>query len=272
MLRVSEWIILGYLGYLLALLPVHPISLVRRVGVAVLAPLLAVVVVLVARVPVSAETILLRSWLPLPYVLVCYWMTGFYFVRPQGEFESRFVEFDRRVRRWFGAEDFAARAPRAVLELLEVAYFSCYIVLPAGMIALMLAGEANSADRYWSIVLTAELSCYGVLPWIRTRPPWALRPADAPVERSGLMRRLNLLLVREASTKANTFPSGHAAGALAVALAVAPVWPGAGVVFFFVALSIMTGSVAGEYHYAGDAITGAATAVAAWGIVRLLGV
>ncbi len=271
-MRVSEWIILGYLGYLLALLPVRPIPRARRLGVAILAPVLAVVVVLMARLPVSAVTTLVREWLPLPYVLICYWMTGFYFVRPQEAFETRFVAFDLRARRWFGAEHAATRAPRALLEALEVAYFSCYVVLPAGMIALMLAGRADGADRYWSIVLVAELACYGVLPWIRTRPPWALGETGALDARRVLMRRLNLLLVREASTQANTFPSGHAAGALAAALAVAMIWPAAGAVFVVVAVSIMAGSVVGEYHYAGDALTGALTAVAAWALVILTGV
>lgn len=271
-MRASEWIILGYLGYLLALLPVCRIPRARRLGVGLLAPVLAIVVVLASRAPVSAVTTTLREWLPLPYVLVCYWMTGFYFVRPQEVFEARFMAFDLGARRWFGAEQAATRAPRALLEALEVAYFSCYLVLPAGMIALLLVGRADGADRYWSIVLLAELACYGVLPWIRTRPPWVLRETGALDARGVLMRRLNLMLVRETSTQANTFPSGHAAGAIAVALAVAMVWPVAGAVFFVVAVSIMAGSVIGEYHYAGDALTGALTAVAAWGLVLLMGV
>ena len=271
-MRASEWIILGYLGYLLALLPVRQVPRARRIAVAILAPVLAFVVVLASRAPVSPVTTALREWLPLPYVLLCYWMTGYYFVRPQEAFETRFMAFDLRVRRWFGAEHAATRAPRALLEALEIAYFSCYIVLPAGMIALMLAGRADGADRYWSIVLVAELACYGVLPWIRTRPPWALRETGALDARGVLMRRLNVVLVREASTQANTFPSGHAAGALAAALAVAMVWPAAGAVFAVVAVGIMAGSVVGEYHYAGDALTGALTAVAAWGLVILMGV
>lgn len=271
-MRVSEWIILGYLGYLLALLPVLPIPRARRVSVAILSPVLAILVVLVTRAPASAVTTLLREWLPLPYVLVCYWMTGYYFVRPQAAFEERFLSFDLRARRWFAAEDAATRAPRLLLEALELAYFSCYVVLPAGMIALILAGRADAADRYWSTVLAAELACYGVLPWIRTRPPWALRETAALDARGGLMRRANVLLIRRTSTHANTFPSGHAAGALAAALAVAMVWPAAGAAFFVVALGIMAGSVIGEYHYAGDALTGALTAVAAWGLIILMGV
>jgi membrane-associated phospholipid phosphatase len=270
--RAPEWIILGYLGYLLALLPVRPLPRPRRLGVATMAPALAALVLAATWLPATPWAVLLREWLPLPSVLVCYWIAGFYFVRPQEAFEARFLAFDLRARRWFGAEHAATRAPRALLEVLEVAYFSCYIVLPAGMIALMIAGPADAADRYWSTVLLAELGCYGVLPWIRTRPPWALRATGALEARGGFVRRVNLLLVHEASTQANTFPSGHAAGAVAAALAVAGVWPAAGAVFAVVAVSIMAGSVIGEYHYAGDALTGALTAVAAWGLVRLLGV
>ncbi len=271
-MRVSEWIVLGYFGYLLALLAVRPIPAARRAAVAVLAPALAFLLVLATRLPVTPATTLVREWLPLPYVLLGYWMSGFYFVRPQEEFEARFLAFDLRVRRWFRAEHASTRAPLPLLEALEAAYFSCYVALPAGMIALMLAGRSDAADRYWSIVLIAELACYGVLPWIRTRPPWALRGTEARDARGGPIRRLNVLLIRRTSTQANTVPSGHAAGALAAAIAVAMVWPAAGAVFFVVAAGIMAGSVIGEYHYAGDAFTGALTAVAAWALVLLTGV
>jgi membrane-associated phospholipid phosphatase len=271
-LRASDWLIVGYLGYLVALVPFRPIPRRIRLRLLALAPVLAAAEVLAVHLPVSPAAGALRTWIPLPYIILCYWLTGFYFVNPQPEYEARFVAFDRWFRERVGAADFARSAPRLVLEYLEASYFSCYVVLPAGMAAFILAGQAHAEDRLWTTVLLAELACYGVLPWIRTRPPWSLQPDSALTERHVSIRRLNLMLVHNASTQANTFPSGHAAGAVATALAVAPVWPAAGVVFFVVAISIMAGSIAGEYHYAGDAVTGAATAVAAWGIVSLMGV
>jgi membrane-associated phospholipid phosphatase len=271
-LRVAEWMIVVYLGYLLAILPFRHIPRASRVKLAALASVLIAVVLAAAWWPVSPVSRVVRTWLPLPFILLCYWLTGFYFVDPQPEYEARFAAFDLRVRGWLGAEDFARRAPRLLLEYLELSYFACYIVLPAGMAAFILAGREAESDRFWSIVLLAELACYGVLPWIRTRPWWIIQPGSPLSERRVLLRRLNLLVVRETSTHANTFPSGHAAGALATAFAVAAVWPLAGAVFVFVALSIMAGAVFGEYHYAGDAIAGAATAAAAWGLVTLLGV
>lgn len=270
-MRTSEWIILGYLVYLVALLPVRPIPRASRLRLIVLASALIALLASAAWWPASPVPRTVRAWLPLPFILLCYWLSGFYFVNPQPDYEARFVSFDLEVRRRLGAGRFAQRAPRLLLEFLELAYFGCYVVLPAGMGVLVMAGRSDMADRFWSIVVLAEVACYGVLPWIRTRPSWVLQPSSPLSTRRVWMRRLNLLLVRETSTQANTFPSGHAAGAVATALAVSSVSPLAGVVFLAIAVSIMAGSVFGEYHYAGDAITGAVTAVAAWGLITLLG-
>lgn len=271
-MTVPEWMIVVYLAYLLALLPFRPIPLAGRLKILVLVPCLGALVVLAPGLPDSPVGRFTRTWLPLPYVLVCYWLTGCYFVNPQERFERQFAAYDARVRRWLGASDFARTAPRALLEFLETAYFGCYVMLPAGLVALILIGRQDLSVHFWSIVLLAELACYGVLPWIRTRPSWVLHPDSPLSSRRVLMRVVNLRLVRDVSTQANTFPSGHAAGAVATALAVLPVWPAAGVVFLLVAVSIMAGSVFGEYHYAGDAATGALAAVGAFALVTLIGV
>ncbi len=269
-MRVSEWILAAYFGYLLALLPLRPIPRASRAKLAFLASFLIAVVVSAQWWPASPVMVVVRAWLPLPFILLSYWLTGFYFVRPQPALEAAFVAFDRRAREWIGANDFAHRAPRWLLECLEAAYVACYVTLPAGMLVLVLSGRPDAADWFWSVVVLAEVACYGVLPWIRTRPPWALTTNTALENRPVLVRKLNLLLVRQASTQANTFPSGHAAGAVATALAVGALSPWAGVVFGVVALCIMAGSVLGDYHYAGDAVTGALAAVGAWGLVTLL--
>ena len=65
-----------------------------------------------------------------------------------------------------------------------------------------------------------------------------------------------------------TIPSGHVAGALATALAVGTVMPGAGAVLLGLALSIAVASVLGRYHYLTDSGLGAVIAVAAWGFVE----
>jgi hypothetical protein len=269
-LRVSEWIIVLYAAYLLALLPVRPIPRPRQVKLLAFAPALAGATLLVASLPRSPVLGVLRTWLPLLGMLVGYWLTGLYYVDPQPELEARFSAFDRRVRGWLGAADIERTAPRAVLELLEACYLSCYVMVPAGLLAITLAGAGYAAEGYLRTVLVAELCCFGVLPWVRTRPAWVLHPDSPLSQRRVLMRQVSLAVTRKASIRANTFPSGHAAGALAVALAVVPVWPLAGAIFSVLALGIIAGSVVGEYHYAGDALTGAAVGLAVWGAGTLM--
>jgi membrane-associated phospholipid phosphatase len=79
-----------------------------------------------------------------------------------------------------------------------------------------------------------------------------------------VIRRLNSAILDRGSIQANTVPSGHAAGAVATALAVADVMPLAGVVFLIVAAGIVAATVLGRYHYLVDSILGVAVAVGAW--------
>lgn len=159
------------------------------------------------------------------------------------------------------------RAPRGLLEYLELTYLFCYPLVPAGFLVLYFAGFRHEADRFWTVVLLAVYGAYGVLPWIPTRPPRALE-SDRLIEGRNLtLRRLNLSVLRYASIQVNTFPSGHAAGAFATALAVASLLPWAGVPFALAALSIAVASVLGRYHYAADSILGALLALAAWALV-----
>jgi membrane-associated phospholipid phosphatase len=119
-------------------------------------------------------------------------------------------------------------------------------------------------DRFWAVILVTDFVCFAVLPWIPTRPPRALE-AGEPWRSS--FRRVNARLLGAASIGANTFPSGHAAEALAAALLVldAPLpvvaW------MFFNAAAIAAGAVFGRYHYAADALAGYAVALAVWWVL-----
>jgi membrane-associated phospholipid phosphatase len=69
------------------------------------------------------------------------------------------------------------------------------------------------------------------------------------------------------SHERNTFPSGHAAEALAVVLALARASPAVSVALVPLAIGVGAGSVAGRYHFAADAVAGYAVALAVWLIV-----
>jgi membrane-associated phospholipid phosphatase len=200
--------------------------------------------------------------MPLVYLLVGYWLPALLVRDPNRQLERWLLDFDNRLFGTGGLEQFEKRAPRVMVEYLELAYLLCYAVVPAGFAWLVLAGFADQAGRFWSNVLLAAVVCYGLLPWRPTRAPRALE-RDRGGWRSAV-RRLNLAVLGRASVQWNTFPSGHTAASLATALAVGSVVPVAGVVFGIVALSIAAGSVAGRYHYAADAIAGALVAILAF--------
>jgi membrane-associated phospholipid phosphatase len=198
---------------------------------------------------------------PLVVLLLGYHAAGAFYVRPDTALEARLAAIDRLV-----AAPLAALPP-GVHALLEAAYVSVYLVIPAGAIAVAWAGTASDLDRFWSIVTVAGFVCYGALPWIQTRPPRALEAPPSPA--SGL-RRLNFAILRRGSIGANTLPSGHAATAIATALAVWSSAPVIGAALLVVALLISIATVAGRYHYLVDTALGVLVGVGAWALIMAL--
>jgi membrane-associated phospholipid phosphatase len=189
-----------------------------------------------------------NTWiLPPALLLLGYWTSGLLFVAPMPAVERQLIGLDRALR----IQALAARTPRPIAELLELAYVGIYPLILASLWMAIPAGV--SAERFWTVLLVIDYVCFGMLPWIQTRPPRALG-IDAPWRSA--WRRLNLLVVESGSIKVNTFPSGHAAEALGVALLLlGAAWP-AVAFLFLAALAVSAGAVLGRYHYAADAFAG----------------
>ena len=202
--------------------------------------------------------------IPSLVLLGGYRMSGVLFVRVDAAAEAWLRQSDERWLWRSGILPAFDRAPMAVREFFESSYLLVYAALPAGAIVLLASGHAAAAARYWTVVLLAEFACYGVLPWVQTRPPMLLERRPAASAKDGPLRRFNQSIAARGSIHANTIPSGHAAGAFACALAISDVLPAAGAAFAALAVSIATASVLGRYHYAADAVLGLAVAVVAW--------
>jgi hypothetical protein len=266
-LRISEWIALGFFVYLAAaaLLLRVPADQKRR---AVARAILISAVILAMAVPGGSAAAHLRDWLPLIYLPLGYWLPAHLVTSSNPILEGRLIGLDRRMFGRDGLGGFATRAPRVLIELLELAYLLCYLVVPLGFGWLVLAGFGQEADRFWTAVLLAGFGCYGLLPWLPSRAPRAIE--ETLSRRPSSIRSLNLRVLNRASVQLNTFPSGHTAASLATALAVGAHLPLAGVVLGVLALGIAIGSVVGRYHYAADAITGAAVALVAFALSAVL--
>lgn len=266
--------------------------------VAIAAALISLVLTLTL-VPSGPTIATLRDWLPATYILVGYWLPAFLIRAPHLTLERWLLALDDRLLLRRGVWLWLERAPRVWLEYLELSYLLCYPLVPAAFAILYFSGGREHTDRFWTAVLLAVYSCYGLLPWLPTRAPRSLegssglyvRDVKGPFRRNGpdtlaerscslhslplirsthpldrrgsRIRALNLRVLQHGSVTWNTFPSGHAAGGVAAALSVMVELPIVGVALLFLAISIMIGSVLGRYHYAADAVAGAAVAIAA---------
>jgi hypothetical protein len=257
---------LGYAVYLTALAWLVPrFSRARRAAAVALLVSLAL---WLGWSPDSAEPASAVTWVVIPSltVLGTYRVSGAFLVKPSLGLERWLLAIDDRLLRTTGVLRAYDRAPWVASEIFELFYVLVYAVVPAGATVLLLGGSTESLGRYWTTVFVAEVLCYAALPWLQSRPPRVLE-LPPPPERAGPIRRLNLWLLRHGSIQANTLPSAHAAGALAVGLAVYSAMPAVGLVFITIAIGITLATVLGRYHYAIDSILGAAVAIATWLVV-----
>jgi membrane-associated phospholipid phosphatase len=264
-----QGVALGYVSYLAA------VSIARREFASARPPLVTAAAVAWAAQGIAvirntglSLALALEVMLPALVLLTGYWLSGLLFVRPEARIERWLRSVDDRVLT--GVLVWYRHAPRLVTEYFELSYLLVYLAVPAGAATLALGGHADQVGRFWTVVLLAEFACYGMLPWIQTRPPRVLEnveswgpPSGGPSQPRTPIRRLNHGIVNRASIQANTVPSGHAAGALATALAVGSTMPVAGTVFLVLAASIAVATVLGRYHYVVDTVLGVLVAIAA---------
>ena len=262
-MRSADWISWGYFVYLviacwLRRLPIRSALVVTAVSIA----LLAAVPIVAAQAPP-----IVHAWGPLAYIGVGYYLTGWLFVAPSARLEAWLLDWDRRL---LGDPTTRfARWPRGIVAYLDVVYTFCFLLLPLGFAALILGGHADEGNRYWTMVAAADLGAFAPLSVFQTRPPWQLeRPATLPAPR---VHRMASLMVRKATIGANTFPSGHVAVSVAVAIGVIGSMPVTGMVLLALTATIAVGCVVGRYHYTIDTVAGAAWGLLVCALVRAFG-
>jgi hypothetical protein len=198
----------------------------------------------------------LRDWWLLLALPLAYWAPAPLVGAPLESLERWLGDVDLRLR--------MARADQRVERVLELAYLSVYLMVPAGLLAVIGTGNRGAIAAFWPAVLLAALPCYSLLPLVPTRPPRDLSsPRHRVATPPDFVRRTNLRVAATFSNGWNTLPSGHAACATAVALVVwrsgSPLTPG----FLILATGIALGAVRGRYHYAVDTVLGVALGAAA---------
>jgi membrane-associated phospholipid phosphatase len=253
--RGFEWVSAVYFATLSVAALVRPLPARRRAGIGAGGFLMCGAIVWLASMAGDG----FRRLSPLVVILVGYYLSGAFALHPSIRFEHWLLSWDRRL-----LGDPAVRFvhwPRALLAPLEVLYVGCFLLVPAGLVVLLTAAAASTVvDRYWTMVIAAEFASFISLAFVYARPPWALAQRAALPDRA--VHRAAATFVERLTIRANTFPSGHAAGSFAVALGVVGTRPAAGVVLLALAVAISTAAVVGRYHYAIDVIAGIVLALA----------
>ena len=266
-LWTTEWIVCGFFAYLVVLSCVRPLAPGSRRRVLLVGIVCIVLAAMLSQLRPSPSLRIVREWLPGIYLLQGYWLCGLFFRRPMLRVEQRLLAIDAWLLDQAGVRRVASRTPRLVASWFELAYLLAYPFVPVGFGLFLALGQGERVDAFWTAALLAAFACYGLLPWIQTRPPRSLA-AERPIWIPHLrLRRLNAAVLQRMSVQVNTCPSGHAAAAVAVALAVASAGaPAAGGAFLLVAASIVVATVLGRYHYALDSLLGGVIGIGAWWI------
>ena len=200
--------------------------------------------------------------LPALALLIAYWSSGLLFRAPSAAVEAFLRHADAILR----IRETAASAPRVTAEFLEFAYAAVYALVPVALVLYLLETPSDliDVDRFWTVVLATDFICFGMLPWIQSRPPRAVEEDD-PWRSS--FRRFNLRVLGSTSIQVNTCPSGHAAEALVAALLVSSAPAPIFVAVLFAAAAVSAGAVYGRYHYALDVVSGWAVALVVWALL-----
>lgn len=270
-MRTSEWIQMSFAavftiaGWATVFTP-RPLAANRRWKISALAVVAFLGIALMHLIEPHLSRdhfLLLLDGVTVALFLVPYWQTGQFFLGPNPQIQRRLEAFDR----WL-VPDISSRSGtkrNSIGFFLEMAYLSCYPLVPLALVAVYAAGLRERLDEFWSVLLISTYFCYAVTPLVPAFPPRA--PSGEPpmsLERgrdANKGRVFNRWILKHGSIHAISFPSAHVASAFAIALVLLHHSLWLGVVFLVIALLISLGAVVGRYHYALDVLMGAATAL-----------
>jgi membrane-associated phospholipid phosphatase len=150
---------------------------------------------------------------------------------------------------------------RAWSTLMHAAYLSYYGILAAAPLALWWSGRLSAARGTLLLIMTTFYVCYTIfLCFPVAGPRYAFAPADNAATAVPLAVLTHRVL-EGGSAWGTAFPSSHVAAGLVAALAALRHLRPLGVVLVPLAALLSLGTVYGQFHYAVDALAGAAIAL-----------
>jgi len=263
-MRTTEWINLVLFSFFIMgswLRPFTSRQRIRLTAIGTIGITLLIAVQFADRVLPAFVVSVIGDWLPASLMPMMYWQAGSFAGKPNERFQ-RFLH--RLDREWLGnllRQLAVRRSYRWISAVLELAYLSCYELVPFGLGVLYLAHMRRYANEYWIVILAATYPCYVLTAFLPTLPPRDLESESEP-RWPHRIRGINLWIVRHISHRLNTFPSAHVTATLGGSLVLLRHVPSIGLVFLLASIGVALGAVTGRYHYAADVLIAALLVVA----------
>jgi membrane-associated phospholipid phosphatase len=180
------------------------------------------------------------------------------------------VSHDGTVQGWeqavFGGQpsrDWIRAAPWVWLSwLLHAGYLSYYFILAGAPLGLWLSGRRDGARRVTVAIMAAFYICYAVFLLFPVAGPRYVFPPAANAATDTAIARFTQRLLDNGAAWGTAFPSSHVAVSLAAAGTALAEWRRLGAALLAAATLLTLGTVYGQFHYAVDAMAGAALAAA----------
>jgi membrane-associated phospholipid phosphatase len=149
---------------------------------------------------------------------------------------------------------------------LHAAYLSYYVILAGAPLGLLLMGRRPEAAGAATLIMAAFYACYSVFAWFPVAGPRYTFTLAHNAATATLPARVTQQLLNSASAWGTAFPSSHVAAALTAGLAAGRGSRALGLALTAAAVLLALGTVYGQFHYAVDAIAGAAVAALVWAL------
>ena len=214
----------------------------------------------------------LRDWYPLSTIAIFYFemgkLTQMVFQR---YFDETIIRWEKQVFKGMPSLELSERFPSIILsEILHLCYFSYYVIAVFLAAWLYLGGRIGPfQETVFAETLTFNLSllCYPFLP--ATGPRYLFEKIQGKLS-NGFFFRLTHSIVSRGSSKGTAFPSSHVSLSMIVLLYALRYDSTAFLILLPMCIGLLLGTVYGRFHYAIDALVGAALAGIVFGITTTL--
>jgi len=187
---------------------------------------------------------------------------------------ARGVAHDVLVQRWEQAlfdgqpaRDWIRAWPSPALgTLLHAGYLAYFPILVASTLGLWLAGRRAGARRVLLLMMATFYVCYSIFLVFPVAGPRYLWPLADNAASATPVARFTHALVAGGSAWGTAFPSSHVAVALVVSVSAWREWRALGRPLLVATTLLACGTVFGQFHYAVDALAGAALGALVLGV------